>query len=445
MTKKQEKELLESVKSQATEGYSFLSRAGVISALMDEYPETPTSVANYIKGQIQKEAVDYWKADGEWGFVVAATGVGKSLIAINAVIETMKSDNSNDNFLVVVPTEKLRDENWKEEFQKWGHESVWDGNVQRECYASISRLEGNTYDLVVCDEAHNLTENNIEFFKQNSVQRLLCLSATPPQDETKKALLKELNVKIVYEVDLDTAVKLRLVAPYEILIVETRLDSVDKYIPAGSKDKPFLSTELSNYTYLTNLMKKQMFSTNPQMKKAGTFTAMKRMRMIYNLKSKTEAAKVILSKISQQYRVLTFCGSIEQAESLANKPNPSDLQFPGDNTPHTFHSKSGDYWLKKFQSLEVSRLTCVKALNEGMNIPQVDYGVVVQLDSNERSIVQRIGRLIRYRKGHIGKIIIIIAVDTQDEKWANKALENLDQSKIKRVRYENIVSGSETL
>ena len=55
-------------------------------------------------------------------------------------------------------------------------------------------------------------------------------------------------------------------------------------------------------------------------------------------------------------------------------------------------------------------------------------------------MVQRIGRLIRFRPGHEAHLYIVVSESTQDEKWLETAIENLDQSKVEYVRFSNFKS-----
>ena len=70
------------------------------------------------------------------------------------------------------------------------------------------------------------------------------------------------------------------------------------------------------------------------------------------------------------------------------------------------------------------------ALNEGINIPDVDGSIMVQIRSSDIKLVQRIGRNIRFREDHLANIYIIVCKDTQDEVWFRKASEDLDESRI---------------
>ena len=143
----------------------------------------------------------------------------------------------------------------------------------------------------------------------------------------------------------------------------------------------------------------------------------KRMQFLYNLESKKDFARKLMKSLSDK-RLLLFCGSINQAEDLY---------------PNTFHSKSSDKGLKKFIDGKESILSCVDALNEGVNIPNVDAAIIVQAKSKQRHMVQRVGRIVRYREGHLGEIYILCAAGTQDETWVTKALSEFDKSAIKHI------------
>jgi superfamily II DNA or RNA helicase len=368
------------------------------------------------KDEVQEEAGRILSLHADRGIVAMATGTGKSKVAINKIID-YHGDNVDLRVLIVVPTEKLRDQNWKDEFYKWGESFLWNNNVERSCYASISKMEGEAYDLVILDECHNITPNNSSFFKNNTVGSVIGLTATPPTDRIKQEVLKQLNLHVIYQVTLDQAVEWGLVSPYEITVIYTTLDTVRKNIPAGNKEKPFKQTEMDAYHYLTREINKiSPSNTNPKMLAKRQTFIMKRMRFIYNLLTKTEAAKFILSKlIGENERTLIFAGNIAQAETLC-----TDF----------FHSETNDEKYNLFLQESINVLSSVRSLNEGQNIPNLDNALIVQLNSNELHTIQRIGRVVRYRNGHIAKVFIICAKGTVDEKWLASAISDLDHSNI---------------
>jgi len=291
------------------------------------------------------------------------------------------------------------------------------------CYASGSKIVNKNFELAILDEGHNITELASEFFLDNNVRRTVLLTATPPNDPIKADILRRLSIKLVYELTLDQAVRLGFVAPYKITVITVPLDNVTKNIPGGNKANPFMTTEAACYAYWNKRVQSCFGDQTPQGKAKMKFAILGRMQFIYKIPSKTQVIKFLLDKvIPKQDRTIIFCGNIEQAEQVC---------------PHTYHSKTSDTDYNLFKSELVNRLSCVKAVNEGHNFPGVDSGIIGQLNSKEKDLVQRIGRLIRFRPGHEAHLYIVISESTQDEKWLENATENLNQSKIEYVRFPN--------
>lgn len=403
---------------------SILTYIDKIEALRENITEplAVTEFVNKVREKVQNEAIQA-VIDNNGGMVAMATGSGKSRVGVELAkyhCEPFKSD-----LALLVPTEKLRDENWFEEFNKWGAGYLWN-NIQRLCYASGSKVVGHGFDLVILDEGHNITELSSEFFLNNNVQRTVLLTATPPTDMVKNQILSDLGIRLVYELTLDQAVRLGFVAPYKITVVTIPLDNVTKNIKGGNKTNPFMTTEFSTYSYWTKRIQSCISDSSPQGKAKMKFAILGRMQFIYKLPSKTAVIKYLLNKvIPEDDRTIIFCGNIEQAEQVC---------------PTFYHSKSGNVAYDAFKAEEINRLSCVKAVNEGHNFPGVDSGIIGQLNSKEKDLVQRIGRLIRFRPGHEAHLYILVSEGTQDEKWLENAIENLDQSKIEYIRFTNLKS-----
>jgi superfamily II DNA or RNA helicase len=424
---------------------------------LDEYltDEERLYVTNKIRAKIQKEAEQFWKEHGSRGAVLMATGTGKSKIGVDIIVDDY---NEAPNYsliydLIVVPTEKLRDEGWKDEFNKWGAGDRW-RHVEKTCYASLHKIKGRHFNVVILDEGHNLTKLNSRFFKDNKVDRVLWLSATKPRDKEKIQILKELKINPVYEITLDEAVKLGLTPPYDITIVTTKLDTKNKYLKSGSKIKGyFFQTEAQKYQWYNT---RCIAAPNKQ-------NFIDRMRFIYNLKSKSEAAKWLLENvIPEEKRTLIFAGSKKEAILLCNnrffsrpsKPKPLKGN-ESESKKEQYNSKlveyqimmthyQGDESYNAFKEKSIQRLSCIEALNEGENLNDLDICFLVQLNSNELNLWQRMGR-IRFKPGLIAKIIILCCEDTQDKEWTETATLNLDAGNIRWISLDDLKSGKETI
>lgn len=402
---------------------SVLTYIDKIEALREKITEplAEAEFVNKVREKVQNEAKQAVIANGGTGMIAMATGSGKSRVAVELAKHYAASSLfAYKEIAVIVPTEKLRDENWLEEFEKWEAASLWT-ETTRLCYASASKVNNRDFELAILDEGHNITELSSEFFLNNNVKRTVLLTATPPDDKVKRQILSDLGIDLVYELTLDQAVRLGFVAPYKITVVTVPLDATTKNIPGGTKAKPFMTTEAACYNYWNKRVQGAMFDETPQGKAKLKFAILGRMQFIYKIPSKTAVIKFLLDKvIPEDDRTIIFCGNIEQAEEVC---------------PTFYHSKSGNQSYDAFKAEKINRLSCVKAVDEGHNLPNVDSGIIGQLNSGEKQLIQRIGRTIRFRPGHEAHLYIIVSEGTQDEKWLEKAVENLNKSKINYVRF----------
>lgn len=386
------------------------------------------------KVRIQKEAEEAWLENEGYGCAELATGCGKTKIAISC-IESIRhlwhqSDKGSPQILIVVPTEEMRDIDWPEEFSKWDTDI---SNIKFVCYAALLKEKLDKYAMIIYDECHRVTIPNLRkletLLEFPTRPYVLGLTATLPKvaypDDMERVHLLKRLFPTIYKITTDEAVDMGLIADFEVHVIKFNLDSVNKNIKAGSKLKPFDTTELAHYKYLTKKLQIASMAARADKRKEGfRFSAISdRAQFLYNLPSKLRLATLCLEKItSSNSRTVVFAGSIEQANVLC-----------GDMV---YHSKSNRDALEKFQKKEISLLGAVRALNEGKNLSEPDNALIVQVDSVDRNLVQRIGRLVRIRYDnltHKAKIIILVAVDTADQNWYESAISDFDSRRIKET------------
>lgn len=383
------------------------------------------------KARVQNEAHDAVVLNNGRGCLEEATGVGKTKIGLH-VLETLKDtvlslENRDMQTLIVVPTEEMRDIDWPEEFKKW---SIPLDNVKLVCYSSLAKEKLEKYDFIIYDEYHRTTLANLrklQEFLTNPKVYALALTATLPkeiffeEDRERIELMKEL-LPTVHKTTTDQAVELGLICDFHVTVLKFFLDEVNTNIQGGTLKKAFTQTEGARYKYLTNNLKRATIIAKADPKKAGfKYAAIsKRTQFLYNLPSKLRLAKKCLDQmLRDDKRTVVFAGSIEQANTLCGVD--------------VYHSESTREALNKFQDKEINLLGAVKALNEGKNLTEPDQGLIVQLDSVERNLVQRFGRFLRIRYDnldHKAKIVILVALKTADEDWYNKAIKDFETSRI---------------
>lgn len=353
-----------------------------------------------------------------------ATGVGKTRIGVMAVQKELIL-NSKAVIYIMVPTTTLQTVDWPDEFRKWGCEDLLP-KVKIVCHASMHRTVSKTgeVDLLIWDEAHHATTKSSIFFTNNKVYKVLGLSATLPketkneEDAIKRAILDQYCPSI-YKVSLEEAIALELVADFSVKVLRFKLDDVTK-IDWGTPGKPVMRTEQAQYKHLTANVAKSMYVK--KLEKVKFKFIQERVAFLRNLPSKLKLAKTCMKQmIDDDNRTLIFCGSIKQAHELCGT--------------QVYHSQTTDEQLTRFQNKEINYLGAISALDEGKNLSDLDQLLIVALNSNERSAIQKFGRSLRQREGHKALIAILVAKDTADEKWVEFATENFEKS---RFTYYNV-------
>lgn len=363
--------------------------------------------------EIKQEIVENTKSPPH-GILKLSPRAGKTAITIE-LIKKFKLKK----VLWVTPNTKLRDEDIPSEFVKWKAKSYLKDAVII-CYNSLGKVEGE-FDIVILDEIQFLTENNtINLFNGTiKYKTILGLTGTMPKHDEKLVLIKKLGLKILKNISIDEAVDDNMVADYRIKVLEVPMNSVDKNIVAGTKQKPFKTTEFANYSYLSKQIARMMYSDD---KKRLQFAILNRLRFIYKSPTKLQTAKDLIKHLGG--RTLVFCGGIEHAEELSK---------------HTYHSKTTQDDLNLFLDGKIDLLACVNAGGTGFTYKNVDNFIIVQADSNKSGeFIQKLARSLLLQKDYTASIWIISLKGTQDEVWVTNALQDLDQSKIEYVNIKNL-------
>jgi|JI10StandDraft_1071094.scaffolds.fasta_scaffold85409_3 superfamily II DNA or RNA helicase len=409
------------------------------------------STIQLMKDVRQGEALSAWLATGSVdptgvcrGTIAGVTGFGKTKVAIEAIMKFFKTGEldtwlntyGQKPIILSVPTEELRDVTWADEIKKFYGEDglkLFKKYVLPVCYASLNKLKCNGL-LFIGDEIHNMTENNTKEFNNGFfVNHIIGLSATPPdpnRDATKAAIIESL-APVVYTYTYEDALRDGVISDFEVYIVSVPLDYTRKYIEAGKKDNRFFTTESAAYAFADKQLKKA-YSMPPGKAKEAMFkfATLSRMQLIYKMESKLEVAGRLISHYhvkDAEKRSLIFDATIDRLQKLM----PAEL---------TYHSKSkNDTALKKFMDKSSRVLGAVQALNEGVNTPDVDYEFILQVNSNSRHTVQRIGRSIRFKEGHKTRVFILEQQGTQDVNWVMEAIKDIPPQLVFRKTLKELL------
>ena len=368
-----------------------------------------------IKDREQRKALNLWAKYGYKGSIIAGTGFGKSRCGVLAIGKLLKE---NERALVLVPTTQLQDQ-FAEEFKKWDYENVL-SQITIMCYQSAHKFRDEHFDIVVCDEIHlGLSSVYRKFFEQNTYDKLLCLTATIPEEVEYMQYLFQL-APVRYKITLDECVALGLVAPYEIVCVPIELNEDDKAAYKKANNK-FVQAKYRIGGFNTFDDAKLILSGKIDGDKGGAkmfFDAIReRKQVVQNATSKIDKAKELISNHNDD-KILVFSGNNSFTESMADALG--GLYYHS-GLGKTRRAKVLERFLE-----ESERVLCsTKALNQGFNVPDANIGIIAGLDSKSLPLIQRVGRLLRYKQGKSGKIYILYVKDSQEEKWVTSAVKPL--------------------
>ncbi len=371
-----------------------------------------------IKDEQQRKALNQWHGGSCCGSIIAGTGFGKSRCGVLATNFAIKDGG---RALVLVPTTQLQDQ-FTEEFKKWGYTHLLP-RIEILCYQSAHKLEGEHYEIVVCDEVHlGLSPVYREFFNKNTYDKLLCMTATLPEDEEYRQLLKEL-APTCYKITLDECVELGLVAPYDIYCIPVEMTDEEKaeYKKANNL---FVQMKYRLGGFDAFKQAQAILKGAPGDKGAAAqfFNAIRqRKQVVQHAENKLEAAKEIVDYHIED-KILTFGGTNEFTNLMADRLGGT-----------AYHSGKTIAKRKKileaFNKSTTSVLCSTKALNQGFDVPDVGVGIIAGLESKTLSMIQRVGRLIRFKEGKRGRIYILYVPDSQEEKWLESATKTLNNVK----------------
>ena len=371
-----------------------------------------------------------------------STGTGKSLCALSVMRKHLTECNSSDKVLIVIPKLVLID-NWLKEIEKWGFDDMKD-KIEFSTYNSLDKNYFKQWAMICFDETHHITDRcfSIINMSHNRVEtRHLFLSATL-SISFKIRLKRTFPDLCIRTISLKEAIENEILPEPTILLYPLYLDNSQetKIYVKGSKGTPtkvkysqrwpaiknpeiqphIMCTEAQYYgllsediTYFQKYVKYQQIYKN---------MLIKRLKILSDFK--TEKVKTIL-KFLKDYRVITFCNSIEQTELL------------GKNCIHSKNDNRMDV-LDDFNNKRIKHITSCDILSEGVNVTDCRIGIFARINSSETALKQKLGRILRHPKP---VIIIPYYRHTREEEVVNtKILPEFNQDKIFIIRGINEIT-----
>ncbi len=394
-----------------------LRRRGVrFTDQVTETGATPPALGEVALRPYQEAAFEAWHLAGRRGLAVLPTGSGKTRLAIAAMART------GARTLCLVPTRVLLDQ-WARAIQELT--GVVPGRLgdgeQRVAPLTVATFEsgwrrmaelGNRFELLVVDEAHHFgCGMRDEALDMSIAPWRLGLSATPPGGSAA-ARLGELLGPVIYELRVDELVG-EFLAPFESVILHLDLDPDERteYERLNAVFRDFLRRFRAMQPNATWDELARTAGRTDEGRRA--LAAWQRCRRLLAFPSAKRHMLGTLLERHRDNRVIVFTADNATAYAVSRQHLVMPL------TCHIVR-KERERVLELFRQGRLRALVSAQVLNEGLDVPDADVGIVVAGSKGGREHVQRVGRVLRPRPGKRALVYELVVRATGEEAQARR-------------------------
>ena len=404
----------------------FLKTSGfdLTDSVLDLIP-CPELQSSVVLRDYQKQALDAWIANGNRGIIVLPTGSGKTLVGIEAI------SLLNTPTLVVAPTLDLVDQ-WRTRLKKEFKIEVgvlgggdWDikavtVSTYDSAYIHADKL-GNRFGLLIFDEVHHLPaagyRNIAEMF---AAPYRMGLTAT---FEREDGLHEELNRLVggkVFEKRVKELTGTHL-SPFRLekIAAELTEDEKEEY----SKNQKVFSDYLAriNLTIRSpaDFQKLVMRSGRDPNARRALLARNKARDIAYNSISKIGKLSEILKKHNES-KIFIFTEHNKLVHRISK-------EFLIPSITYRTTSKERSETLDRFRSGIYRAVVTSKVLDEGIDVPDADVGIILSGTGSERAFIQRLGRILRKKEGKEAVLYEIVSAETSEVNTSRRRKRPLKQ------------------
>ncbi|NNE96846.1 MAG: DEAD/DEAH box helicase [Acidimicrobiales bacterium] len=141
-----------------------------------------------------------------------------------------------------------------------------------------------------------------------------------------------------------------------------------------------------------------------------------RREIVANSQAKYEALGIFADPINISDGSLLFTETVRAANHAINRLDPhTTIEIITGETPRREREKI----LSDFREQRLRAVAAPKVLDEGVDVPDANLGIVVSASRTRRQMIQRMGRILRRKKeGSGARFVIIFASDTMEDPTA---------------------------
>lgn len=445
-------------------------------------PAIPESV---ILRPYQEAAIDKWKENGYCGFFDMATGTGKTLTALSAVVRILDYLKKPLSIIIVVPYIHLVTQ-WKKDLNRFGIQTIEGfSNSKQKNWKEDYRLKTRQLNrslrpyvclittnasfrtpsvqelinqttaekLLIVDEAHNFTGPNLFKMLDDRFTYRLALSATLGdfRDPKIEALYTYFS-PVCISYSLEQAIQEGMLVPYEYYPIPVYLTLEEQ------EDYDILSAKIARLIERDRYGNPKLDATGRiKFKPEAKFLLIQRAQIVAGAIQKLLALKELIPTLRRKDHLLVYCGAtmVDAKEIGFTGPSDGEIRQIGavasilrddfDLSTAVYTSKESlkerEDIIQGFNEGKIQAIAAIRCLDEGVDIPTVYQAILLASSTNPKEYIQRRGRILRRAPGKgLAILYDFVTLPAQSEFWGSldysEEKDNLGliQRELRRVR-----------
>ena len=384
----------------------------------------------------QQKAIQNWEKSSMRGCVILPTGAGKTAIGIKAI------EKVNASTLVVVPTIDLM-EQWLNNISKYL--SINDNNQQNipmgklgggidnlqaitvatydSAYLRASSI-GNQFKLIIFDEVHHLPAPGYRSIAEQFIAPYrLGLTATIEREDDLHKLIPYLTGGVVFRLGSQKLSDQKYLAEYVVDRIQVNLtpEEQKEYQNNHLKFLTNLKQLGFNVPSMYNLKRLIMMSNKNKIAREAILARNKANEIALNSKAKIDELQKILQQ-NKNTKTIIFTQNNKMVYDLSN------LFLIPCITYKTVKEERLDV-LNGFKSGKYNAVVTSRVLDEGIDVPDAELGIIMSGTGSGRELIQRLGRILRPKQnGRKARLIELVSKHTRETNISAKRITALKKT-----------------
>ena len=371
----------------------------------------------------QKEALAAWKKSNYRGVISLPTGSGKSFLAIMAV------DYIKRPTLIIVPTIDLMHQ-WGNQIKEYfntvpgylggGLKEIRDITVSTYDSAVIHmEFIGNKFGFLIYDECHHLPSPTNKLSASMSIAPYrMGLSATPETDYEYNRILYSLIGPIIFDISIKD-LEGNVLAPYitEKLYIDLTDEEEKEYSINRKIYTDFIRANRIDFSRKNSWQQFIGLCMRQPNGKTAHKAYLRQKEISRSSQNKIRTVWSLIKEHSHE-RIIIFTADNNTAYKIG-------AAFFLPVLTHKTKPAERKEFLEKFRNGIYHILVTSKVLNEGIDVPEANVGIIVSGSGSIREHVQRLGRILRPSKNKEAMLYEIISRATGEENISTRRRQHI--------------------